>query len=124
MLSIDFEGLPQLMQNLQRLASQAQQAMQVAIEQEAERILDASIPLVPIDTGLLVSTGMVERQVGGADIRYGGHGLAPYAAIVELDTTMNHPRGGQARYLTQPFLAALGGMPERLGRSLAPQMQR
>jgi hypothetical protein len=118
MITLQFDGLPQLMQNLQRLAARAPQAMAVALEQEAERILEASRPLVPVDTGLLASTGMTEINTNGADIRYGGHGLAPYALVVHEDVSMNHPHGGQAKYLRQALLTALDGMPARLGAAL------
>ena len=115
MFRLEFEGIPQLAQALQRLASQAQAVMVQAVTDEAARILDASFPLVPVDTGLLLTTGMVERETDGATVRYGGHGLAPYALVVHEDVTMNHPNGGQAKFLQQPFLAALDGMPGRVG---------
>jgi hypothetical protein len=123
MITIDIQGIPQLTQALQRLAQQAQQALVLAMQAEAERILDASIPLVPVDTGLLVSSGMVEQHSDGADIRYGGHGLAPYAIIVHEDTAMNHPNGGQSHYLSAAFLAATGDMPQRLATDMAPHLR-
>lgn len=121
MFTLTLEGLPQLTQALQRLAVQAQRSLVLAVQAEAERILEASIPLVPVDTGLLVSSGMVEAQPTGADIRYGGHGLAPYAALVHEWVEQPHPNGGQHHYLSAPFLAATGDIAQRLANDMAPQ---
>jgi hypothetical protein len=123
MFTLELNGLPQLTQAFQRLAAQVQQALVLAVQAEAERILDESIPLVPVDTGLLVSSGMVERQSAGADIRYGGHGLAPYALIVHESIEMNHPNGGQHHYLSAPFLAATGDMAQRLATDMASHLR-
>jgi hypothetical protein len=123
MFTLDLQGLPQLTQAFQRLAVQAQQALVVALQAEAERILEESLPLVPVDTGLLVSSGMVEQQSQGADIRYGGHGLAPYSIIVHESVEMNHPNGGQHHYLSAPFLAATGDMAQRLATDMASHIR-
>jgi hypothetical protein len=120
MFPLDLQGLPQLIYALQRLVTQAPPAFQGAIETEADRILEASYPFVPVDTGALVSSGTVEATADGADIRYGNHGAVPYALIVHEDTTMNHPRGGQHHYLSAPFFAATYGMTARLAADLAP----
>ena len=66
MLTVDFVGIPQLTQAFQRLATQAQAALVEAIQEEAQRILDASHQLVPVDTGALVSSGEVEAMPDGA----------------------------------------------------------
>jgi hypothetical protein len=124
MFTIEIDGLDVLQQQFRQLAIQAHQALVQALNAEAERILDQSIPLVPVDTGLLVSTGMVEKQPFGADIRYGGHGIADYAALVEFDTTMNHPNGGQAHFLSEPLFAATGDMPVRLAADVAAALRR
>lgn len=123
MVTVEIEGLHAFAQQLQRLAIVAHQALLEAIAAEAERILEASFPLVPVDTGLLLSTGMTIAQPQGADIRYGGHGLAPYAAIVHESTAMNHPNGGQDHFLSQPLFAATGDMLHRLAADMAPRLR-
>jgi hypothetical protein len=45
---VEITGIPQLQQAFQRLAVQAQQALVLALQQEAERILEESRPLVPV----------------------------------------------------------------------------
>jgi len=42
----------------------------------------------------------------------------PYAAIQHFNTEYNHPQGGQAFYLQQPYFAATAGMLERLAAAL------
>ena len=118
MITIELQGLEALQRQWHQLAQQAAQALAGAVQAEAERILEASMPLVPVDTGLLVSTGIVTPRADGADMRYGGHGLAPYAVIVHEDTTMNHPNGGQHHYLSQPFFEATEAMAARLAADL------
>lgn len=118
MIQITVEGIPEVVRRLDYVrALLAQQAVQ-GVQQEAERILEASWPLTPVDTGLMLSTGLVIAQPQGADIRIGGFGLAPYTALVHEDVTMNHPNGGQHSFLSQPFWEATGTLLERLAASL------
>lgn len=122
-VTLTFEGSPQMAQRLQILTTQVAGATREALHDEGNRIMGESVRLVPIDTGNLRSTAHVERPVETGtvvevELRYGGFGLAPYAVIVELDVTMNHPHGGQSHYLTQPFNAATGGMGTRLAQAI------
>lgn len=48
MVTLELSGLPELLHAFQRLAVQAQQALAQALDAEAERILEASYPLVPL----------------------------------------------------------------------------
>lgn len=48
MFTLEISGLPQLQQAFQRLAVQAEQALVLALQAEAERILEDSRPLVPL----------------------------------------------------------------------------
>lgn len=119
MFTLDVQGLDLLVQHVARLGVEAQRQLVEAIQHEAEDILQRSMPLVPVDTGLLVSTGMVEPTQDGADIRYGGHGLAPYATLQHEDTSYNHPNGGQSHYLSQPLFEATATLPQQLAQRLA-----
>jgi hypothetical protein len=123
MISIAFEGIPELQQAFQRLAQQAQQALVLAIQAEADRILEESYPLVPVLTGAMISSGTVINQADGADIRYGNFGAVPYTLRQHEDTTLNHPRGGQHHFLSAPFLAATGDMATRLAADMLPHLR-
>jgi hypothetical protein len=118
MVTVEFQGLPEIQNRLAQLTTILPPRFVQAAQQEAEQILDQSIPLVPVDTGLLVSSGIVEEQANGADIRYGGHGLAPYAIRIHEDTQLNHPNGGQHSFLREPFYAATAGMLARLAAAV------
>lgn len=71
----------------------------------AELILTASEPLVPVDTGKLVGTGRVEQGADGASIIYDAVADDGYAYGVRQheDLSLNHPNGGQAKFLEAPM---------------------
>lgn len=63
-----------------------------------EKILSASKQLSPIDTGLMVNTADVAQvDKHRVDIRYN----TDYSLYVHEDLSMNHPNGGQAKFLEQ-----------------------
>lgn len=86
----------------------------------ATKILNESKKLVPVDTGALRNSGMVEGPDVDSDgvevsITYGGE-AKQYAGVVHEDMTMSHsptlmtkitkkPRRGQAKYLEIPVKA-------------------
>src|SRR5580765_1125944 len=123
MISVTFEGLPELQRTLQRLAAQAQQALVLALDAEANRILEASQPLVPLDTGDLVRSGTVITNAAGSEVRYGNFGAVPYALVQHEETAFNHPRGGEHHYLSKPFLEATGDMAQRLAADMLPYLR-
>jgi hypothetical protein len=124
MVHLEITGIPQLQQALQRLTPVVETAMREGLMLEAEAILATSQSLVPVLTGLLRSSGMVEPHAQGADIRYGGHGLAPYAAKIELDATLNHPHGGQSHFLSQPFYTASADVADHLAQAVWVALSR
>jgi hypothetical protein len=128
MITIEFEGIEALRQSWQRLQVRVGPAVAHALKTEADQILEASFPLVPVDSTLLILTGMVEGPTASGqetrvDIRYGGHGLAPYAIVQHENTTFNHPNGGQHHFLSEPVFTATGGMAERLGALIGPALR-
>ena len=67
----------------------------------AQNILGESQKLVPVDTGTLQKSGTVkfDNQTLKAQISYN----TPYALKQHEDATLNHPKGGEAKYLERPF---------------------
>ena len=124
MFTIEFTGIDAFAQTLQRLATEAEQALVQAIQAEAARILEATYPDVPVDTGQLVSSGAVLPQADGADIRFGNFGAVPYAIKIHEDTSLNHPRGGTHHFLSKNVFEATGDMPQRLAAAMAPRLRR
>src|SRR5262245_63303616 len=97
----ELTGLPELQQRLQILAQQIVFLGGIALEQEADAILEASQPLVPIDTGSLLRSGKVDPiAIAGpmvsTGVRYGGtvgvQGRIPerYAYYVHQDRSEEH----------------------------------
>jgi hypothetical protein len=123
MITVELTGLPELTQAFQRLAQQAQQALVLALDAEANRILEASQPLVPLDTGDLVRSGTVITGTDGSEVRYGNFGAVPYALVQHEETSFNHPRGGEHHYLSKPFLEATGDMATRLAADIASHLK-
>lgn len=126
MLQIDLEGLDMVQQRLRTVVTQMAQAAPTAAVLEGQQIMQTSQALVPVLTGLLRSTGHVDLlsayQAVVVELSYGMHGTAPYAAKIHEDTSMNHPRGGQSHFLSEPFFAATAGMLERLATTIRSQM--
>lgn len=118
MFTLDVTGVPEVLQRLSILATTLPPDLLRAVDTEANAILEASHPLVPHDTGALVSSGTVRSDAQGSEIRYGNFGAVPYAAIQHFNVEYNHPQGGGPFYLQQPYFAATAGMLERLAAAL------
>src|SRR5262245_45075646 len=126
----ELTGIDTVRQRLEQIALQVPFLSGIAVQQEAEAILETSRPLVPVDTGSLRDSGKIDQWtiiapgIVEAGVRYGGtvgyEGRVPerYAAIVEFDITMPHPRGGQSHYLSMPTFQATAGMLERIADQL------
>lgn len=100
----------------------AEQALGRALYEEANRIFNVSQTLVPVDTGTLRSSGHVTPPNQGprgveVTIGYGG-AAAPYAVYVHERLDLNHPNGGQAKFLEQPVNEAADGIAGRLADTL------
>jgi len=76
-----------------------------ALDEYAEKVLAESQTLVPVETGNLRDSGEIDYiDVGGGNfpqvaITY----TADYALYIHEDLQLNHPNGGQAKYLEQPM---------------------
>ena len=80
--------------------------MDKSVENIAKDLLSESKPLVPIDTYALQESGVVVKEKENYRlVRY--EAFSPlgynYALIQHENLFFNHPRGGQAKYLQQPF---------------------
>lgn len=82
-------------------------AIQSVLDGVIQKIFQRSKELVPVRTGALRDSAVVESGIRGgmptANITYGG-GSVDYALKVHEDLDMQHPNGGQAKYLEQAFL--------------------
>lgn len=107
-----------------RMSKEVRGAVAKALFEEASNIHRESQRLVPVDTGVLRSTGIVEVNAEGLNfkISYGGP-AAPYAARQHEDLSYKHTTG-QAKYLEEPFLAAKDGMESRVGKRVLDLIAR
>src|ERR1043166_799147 len=97
----------------------------IALQQEADAILEASQPLVPVETSSLKNSGKVlDVVIEGTSVRtgvsYGGkegvQGRVPeqYAILVHEDIPHKQHPIGQDHFLSQPAFEATQGMAERI----------
>jgi len=126
----ELTGLDTVRQRLEQIRTEIVFSAGIAVQQEADAILEASRPLVPVDTGSLRDSGKVDDWaiispgIVQAGVRYGGTvgrlGRVPerYAYLVEVDMLMPHPRGGQSHYLSQPTFQATAGMLARIAEQV------
>lgn len=93
-------------------------AAAIGVEAAGKLLLDASLPLVPVDTGELKASGKVE-STGPHSVKISYERSSPdgynVAARMHEDATLNHPGGGEAGFLSKPMategeamLAAMG----------------
>lgn len=121
-LSFNYEVIRGIKTNLRNAGKRKREAGIRATRKAAERLLELSKPLVPRDTDTLVNSGKVVQGKGKAEFsvvysatvrdRYDAIGRDisnvkdpdfNYAWIQHETTWYNHPKGGQAKYLEQPF---------------------
>lgn len=96
---------------------------------EATQVFDRSQDIVPIDTGALRSSGMVNQpEVEGAEVsvtvQYGG-AAAPYAVIQHENLEYNHAPPTQAKYLETPLVERIDeigfGLRGIISRAVLPE---
>lgn len=95
--------------NLRKVAADVGGRMGAALYEIGNEVMGESKRLVPVDTGALKGSGYVAPpQVDGGrlvvEMGYGGP-AAQYAVRQHEDLSLNHPDGGQAKFLEQPLSA-------------------
>lgn len=108
--------------DLKKLNVEIDRALAEALFTTAHHIAGQADELVPVDTGALKSSQDVSHPKGtsktmNSRITYGGPSAA-YALEVHENLAMNHPRGGQAKYLEEPFLKETADWPEPIATRL------
>lgn len=119
----------EIRRGLQHINDQIVPAASEVVVEQAEVILAQSQPLVPVKTGNLQSTGEAHlsrigaRTGATAQVSYGGRGQADYAVYIHEGLHLNHPNGGQAKYLQQPLLEALNWLGQAFAAGLAVRIR-
>lgn len=114
-------GDAELRRTLRALGDDAVPACKGALVGEAEGVMTVSKGECPVDKGILRGTGHVAPPVVRAravfvQAAYGGPS-APYAFDQHERQDYRHTVG-KAKYLSDPFNAALAGMPQRIAARL------
>jgi len=131
--SIKITGLEELVGALAYDREKTIQAMNKALYAAATHVGLGADELVPEDTGNLRSSQQITYSKHGTkdmtvEIAYGGpvEDRAPKEgqeggtvdtsnyAILQHERDYNHPKGGQKKYLEQPFLEEVSAWPSRL----------
>ena len=107
-MTVSVKGMKELNAQLEALGKDAKHALSMAMMQSAQDVANEADELVPVDEGILRATQDVKHKgmftnKPNVTISYGGPS-APYALVQHERTDLNHPGGGQAKYLEEPFL--------------------
>jgi hypothetical protein len=125
-LTIQVKGLREVIARLGAVPQGVMQALETELYLEVNDVFIASQELVPVDTGALKSSGMVEGPIVDGttvevSIGYGG-AAEDYALVVHEDLTAFHEPPTQAKYLEQPAVEAVEGMSERLAAAVMERL--
>lgn len=124
--SVLIRGLAETKRAMRQYGRRANRALAGGLYQEGERIMAASKKEVPVDTGVLRSTGHVQlpkEEAGRIQVTLGyGGPAAPYALRQHEELSYKH-RVGKARYLSDPAEAAVTGMDRRIAEHVRREIE-
>ena len=115
-------GLKEIKDDLRQQLKDHHKRTSQELEDAADYIYSKAISLVPVDTGELQDSIQVDISlsprypgiiaIATAKNIYTGY---DYALIQEVNEDYNHPHGGQAHYLEQPFREAVEKFYKEMG---------
>ena len=123
MTSLQISGVSPTRANMKRLATTYGVAFHQEYAKLPRELLDAARELIPVDTGASKKSGRIIKDDGDTVVAFGGLEIetprgtkdtATYNVRLHEDLEMNHPHGGQAKFLEQPYLEMLPGLEQRI----------
>ncbi len=120
-MGIRIEGLDKLDARLKKSGKGAAKDLARGLKVEAETIMTAAKRIVPVDTGVLKTSGHVQLPVirkTSASVILGFGGAASDYALYQHEVTLNHPGQGQAKFLQQPANEAKKGFGARIAKNI------
>lgn len=105
----------------------ADEALGAALYLEANRALNISRPLVPVDTGILRGSGVVlqpERMAGRVRVVFGYGGGARKYAVAQHENLKYAHTVGQAKFLSEGVRRSLPGASARVAMDLRVHLTR
>ena len=116
----NIEGLKEVYKNLDITEEEIIKAALKGQKLLAQNILGESQKIVPVDTGTLKRSGHIETKDNITTISYN----TPYALKQHEDPTLNHPNGGEAKYLERPFNEKVGEYEEFVSTEVYKALRR
>lgn len=109
-MTVELRGLGNLFSKMGSLEGDMRRRAAAGIYALAQEIMTSSKKMVPVDQGILRASGYVDapRDDGKritVELGYGG-AAAAYAVRQHEDLSLNHPGGGQAKFLELAVEAA------------------
>ncbi|MDE2099060.1 MAG: hypothetical protein KGL39_17535 [Patescibacteria group bacterium] len=128
-MRVVIKGLSQTIAGLERAKARTLEAAGSGLYAEGHKIMGASAREVPIDTGALLGSGLVNRPQPGlgsiaVELGYGygdetnpktGQPVTGYAIYVHERTGPRHKSPRKAKFLEDPAKAAEAGFATRIG---------
>lgn len=126
-IAIDIKGRAEMERAIRTLGENGPKAMALALENEAERIMNQAKDIVPVDTTALETSGIVDLpMISGSDVTvkmgFGGAASA-YAEVQHEELSYYHKPPTQAKYLEQPLQEAAEDMGFRLAKELWDELK-
>jgi hypothetical protein len=125
-MSAKVVGVSRLKLAFKEVGSAAGIAAQKALNQEALELLSEAKEIVPIDEGVLRSTGRVEeaRKPGtiSVEVKFGGGPASAYAIRQHEDMDLSHAPGKQSKYLEMPGNLRKQGMDKRISQAIGDDL--
>jgi len=128
-LNFRITGLENVIRNTTILEKDIKRTIGMALFEGSEKVMGEikSIPIVPVDTGVLRNTGLVEPPeptLDGVSVTLGFGGPAAIYAAVQHERLDYHHPVGQAKYLEQPVRDNLRNFTARTIRALRALIRR
>ena len=98
-MNFEISGMAEIERKIKAVANKVQAEAKEALRDCAFDLLEKSKAVTPIDSGDLRASGHVDIEEDTATVGYN----AKYATRQHEDLTYSHPRGGQAKYLENPY---------------------
>ena len=132
-IKVNISGFDKVDISLQSITKDIMDATMDQLHEVAVEIMSNSQEEVPKDTTALVRSGFIIEEGDSIILGYGGPNTKinpktgipteEYALKVHEDLYMNHPRGGKAKFLEDPFNDACYNLDELLVGPLKSQFK-
>ena len=119
-MKITLEGLAKLNRKLERLAMSSEIAATKELRIITLDLQGKAQLLAPVDTGDLRGSAYSEVKKLEGEVGF----TEPYALRQHEDVSFRHPRGGQAKYLEQPYKENRNKYVDMVGKAIAREMKR